>query len=233
VSARVLRFGGSQHREAERLLPWLVNGTLDADERALVVAHLESCIDCQRELAQLHVLQQACTVATPAIDPMPSFARLRLRLQAPSDSHGSPASRGARSTRVSRWRGARSAWTTTPTWLRGMVAAQCALLLVLAGAWWAWEPPTPYRVLGNPPAAVTPGEARLVVVFAPETSQVRMQQLLRATGTHIVDGPNGVGAYVLTAPVARAASVRDALRAAPGVRMVESLDGEAPTPATQ
>ena len=231
MSARVLRFGGSQHREAERLLPWLVNGTLDADERALVVAHLDSCMDCQRELAQLHVLQQACTVAAPEIDPMPSFARLRSRLQAPSDARGSPA---PYSPPVPRWRAARSAWMTAPTWLRGMVAAQCALLLVLAGAWWAREPSTPYRVLGNPPAAaVSAGEGRLVVVFAPETSQVRMQQLLRASGTHIVDGPNGVGAYVLAVPAARAASVRDALRAAPGVSLVESLDGEAPTPAPQ
>ena len=223
MSARVLRFAGSQHREAERLLPWLVNGTLDDEERALVVAHLGTCIDCRSELARQLALQQACTVATPAIDPMPSFARLRPRLLAPCVHPPAP-----------RWRAARSAWATAPGWLRGMVAAQCALLLMLAGAWWLREPSAPYRVLGNPPvAAAVTGEGRLVVVFAPETSQARMQQLLRASGTRIVDGPNAVGAYVLAVPAAQAADARDVLRATPGVSLVESLDGQPPAPATR
>ena len=53
-----------------------------------------------------------------------------------------------------------------------------------------------------------------------------MQQLLRASQARIVDGPNEAGAYVLAVPVGREASVRDALRAAPGVTLVESLDAD-------
>lgn len=221
MSARVLPFAGSQHRQAERLLPWLVNGTLDGDERAAIERHVGSCVACQQQLAQWQALQATCAMpAAPMIDPMPSFSRLRSRLQAPR----------ARPP-VSRWRAMRSAWTTAPAWLRGAVAAPCALLLALGGAWLAREQPASYRTLGDAPATVpASADARLVVVFEPGASQARTQQLLRATQARIVDGPNEVGAYVLAVPAARMANVRDALRAAPGVRLVESLDPGHPTP---
>jgi anti-sigma factor RsiW len=220
VSGRVLPFACSQHREVERLLPWLVNGTLDDDERLRVERHLEACIDCQQQRAQWQALQDTCATSTaPAIDPMPAFTRLRSRLQAPR----------ARPP-VSRWRAMCSAWTTAPPWLRGAVAAPCALLLALAGAWFAREQPASYRTLGDAPALEpASADARLVVVFEPGASQARTQQLLRASQARIVDGPNEVGAYVLAVPAARVASVRDALRAAPGVTLVESLEPPSPT----
>jgi anti-sigma factor RsiW len=210
VSGRVLPFACSQHRQAERLLPWLVNGTLDVDERAMVERHVDACADCQQQLAQWQALQETCAVPTAhALDPMPSFTRLRSRLQAPR----------ARPP-VSRWSAMRDAWTTAPPWLRGAVAAPCALLLALAGAWFVREQPAPYRTLGDLPAAEpTAADARLVVVFEPGASQAR-----------IIDGPNDVGAYVLAVPAVRVASVRDALRAAPGVTLVESLDPGPPSP---
>lgn len=225
MSARVLRFAGSQHHQAERLLPWLVNGTLDADEREQVVRHVDGCAHCQRELAAQHALHDVCAVPAPAIDPLPSFLRLRRRLRAPPRALP-PAS--------SPWRAARTAWVTAPWWLRGAVAAQCALLLALAGAWLGHEEPAArYRTLGDSSAMVVPavGEARLVVVFEPGISQARTQQLLRASQARIVDGPSDAGAYVLAMAAARAATVCDALRAAPGVRLVERLDRDSATPA--
>lgn len=214
MSARVLRFAGSQHREAERLLPWLVNETLDDDEHAMVVQHVDACAQCQQELAELHALHEALAVPAMPTDHMPSFTRLRHRLRAPRDLPT-----------VSRWRAARNAWMAAPIWLRGAVAVQCALLLGLAGTWFAHEQPGRYRTLGDHPAASVPqGDARLVVMFEANTSQVRMQQLLRESGARIVDGPSDAGAYVLAVPAGRAATSRDALRAAPGVRLVESLD---------
>ena len=220
MSARVLPFAGSRHRQAERLLPWLVNGTLDDDERELVQRHVDACADCRQQLTQWQAMQVACAAPTaPAPDPMPSFTRLRSRLQLPR----------ARPP-VSRWSAMRDAWTTAPPWLRGAVAAPCALLLALAGAWFEREQPAPYRTLGDMPAAEPAADARLVVVFEPGASQARTQQLLRASQARIVDGPNEVGAYVLAVPATRVASVRDALRGAPGVTLVESLDPEPPSP---
>jgi hypothetical protein len=221
VSGRVLPFACSQHRQAERLLPWLVNGTLDVDERAMVERHVDACADCQQQLAQWQALQETCAVPTAhALDPMPSFTRLRSRLQL---SRARPS--------VSRWSAMRSAWMTAPPWLRGAVAAPCALLLALTGVWFAREQPAPYRMLGDTPATVPAStDARLGGVFEPGASQARTQQLLRASQARIVDGPNDVGAYVLAVPAVRVASVRDALRAAPGVTLVESLDPGPPSP---
>jgi anti-sigma factor RsiW len=221
VSARVLPFAGSRHRQAERLLPWLVNGTLDDDERELVERHVDTCADCRQQLTQWQAMQVACAAPTaPAPDPMPSFTRRRSRRQLPRARP--PLSRGSAK------RGTRA---TAPRGKRGAVAAPCALLLALGGAWFAREQPAPYRTLGDIPASV-PGsmDARLVVVFEPGASQARTQELLHASQARIIDGPNDVGAYVLAVPAARAASVRDALRAAPGVTLVESLEPEpAPT----
>jgi len=74
-----------------------------------------------------------------------------------------------------------------------------------------------------------------VVVFDPGIDEARLRALLRASEARIVDGPNDAGAYVLAVPAARVAAVRTALRAAPGVRLVESLAPETPsaTPAPQ
>lgn len=42
----------SRHDEVVLLLPWFVNGTLDADERELVEAHLQRCERCRAEVDQ-------------------------------------------------------------------------------------------------------------------------------------------------------------------------------------
>jgi hypothetical protein len=65
-------------------------------------------------------------------------------------------------------------------------------------------------------------------VFDPRISAAQMQRLLEASDARIVDGPTDAGAYVLSVPADRAEGVRDALRAAPGVTMVESLSARPP-----
>jgi len=218
---KVLRFEGSAHSETERLLPWYVNGTLDDVEQARVDQHLTLCPRCQREVALLRELQSACADApAPAqlqVDPTASFRRLRDRLQ--------PTRAQARKSLLAR---TRDAWAGTPAWLRAAVAVPSALALGLFGlVLFRGEPPAAYRTLGDAPPAdpVASADLRhLVVVFDPHIEHARMQQLLRASQARIVDGPNEAGAYVLAVPAAREASVRDALRAAEGVTMVESLD---------
>ena len=114
-----------------------------------------------------------------------------------------------------------------PPWLGWALAGQAALLAAFAVALWQRpEPPAPYRLLGTSASA-----GDLIVVFDPRVDEATLRGLLRASGTRIVDGPNEAGAYVLAVPPARMASVRAALRAAPGVRLVESLAPESGAPA--
>jgi len=213
---KILRFEGSPHSETERLLPWYVNQTLDDAEQARVDHHLAQCAQCRHEVELLRGLQSMVSEPVADADPAPSFARLRDRLRSPHAS--SPPVRS------------RSAWSDWPMWLRGAVAASCVLAIGLFGlASYRGDPPAMYRTLGDAPAAgaVADGDLRhLIVVFDPHIEHARMQQLLRASQARIVDGPNEAGAYVLAVPAAREAGVRDALRAAAGVTLVESLDAQ-------
>lgn len=217
MSGRVLRFEGSAHSETDRLLPWFVNDTLERDERALVERHLTECAQCRGEVAVLRQLQDLHADAAPTLDASASLRRLRGRLQA----------RGT-APRASRWQSLRHGWAQAPLWLRGAVAAQAVVVLALAVALIGPDrrPDARYRTLGDAAPAVTvQGDMRqLVIVFDPHISQAQVRQLLRASQARIIDGPSDAGAYVLAVPAARAASVRDALRAAPGVTMVERLD---------
>ncbi|MCI4568318.1 zf-HC2 domain-containing protein [Lysobacter sp. CFH 32150] len=216
MSGHVLRFEGSAHSETERLLPWFVNGTLEQDERVLVEGHLAECAHCRGEIAVLQQLQDLHADAAPAVDASASFQRLRGRLSV----HGT-------TPRASRWQSLRRGWMLTPQWLRGTVAVQALVVLVLTVVLIGPDRPgARYRTLGDAaPAAASQEDVRqLVVVFDPHISQAQMRQLLRASQARIIDGPSDAGAYVLAVPATRASSVRDALRAAPGVTMVERLD---------
>ena len=216
MSGRVLRFEGSAHSETDRLLPWFVNGTLEHDERELVERHLIECAHCRDEVAVLRQLQDLHADAAPELDASAALQRLRGRLRV----HGT-------APRVSRWQSLRRGWMLTPQWLRGAVAVQALVVLVLAVALIGPDrPDARYRTLGDAAPAVTLQEdvRQLVVVFDPRISQAQMRQLLRASQARIIDGPSDAGAYVLAVPAARASSIRDALRAAPGVTMVERLD---------
>ncbi len=216
---RIVPFQAQDHAEAQRLLPWMVNGRLDGDEHTWVAQHIDGCGDCQRELDDLRRLQVAW-VQSDLADGMPmrlarqadaGWRRLHERLQPSPASISRPSNRTwARTPRVS---GAR--------WLGWAVAAQALLITVLAAALWQ-QPSTVagYRTLGGTPAAVS---GNLIIVFDPALPETRLRGLLRATGARIVDGPNDAGAYVLSVPGARLVSVRDVLQAAPGVTLVAAL----------
>lgn len=224
MSGRVLRFEGSTHNQAMRLLPWYVNGTLVAEELDLVSQHLAGCSECRREVDELRRLQDICTRVEKTPDATPSFARLRRRLQ-----HG-------RAGPPSRWGRLRRHWMQSPTWFRVTLAAQSCVLFALVGVLigqqlsgvrTAPQPASTYRTLGD----YAPGEramshhdARLVVVFDPRISHAEMQQLLRLSRTRIVDGPNDAGAYVLSAQADGQQAALDLLRGNRGVVLVQSLE---------
>lgn len=48
------------------LLPWLVNGTLEGDERLEVEEHLRSCLVCRREVEQLRDLRREVRRTAPS-----------------------------------------------------------------------------------------------------------------------------------------------------------------------
>ena len=225
MSGRVLRFEGSVHNQAMRLLPWYVNGTLLGEELDLVSQHVAGCSECRREVDELRQLHDICTRVEDHTDAAASFARLKRRLQ---HDHAGP---------VSRWDRLRSHWLQAPTWFRVTLATQSFVLFALAGvlvgqqiyAVRSTEPASIYRTLGDAvPGTVSGNDARLVVMFDPRISHAEMQRLLRLSRARIIDGPNDAGAYVLAVQANGEKAALDALRGEPGVALVQSLDrGEA------
>ena len=234
MSGHVVPFEGHAHRDAERLLPWYANNTLDADERARVHRHLSECAACRADLAMLLPLAEldATGEATrDAADIDRDWARLRGRLHAQHRATSAPG-----------FQRLRSGWRTSAPWMRVALAAQCALVAVLVAALFqsARDPApavadardeAPYRTLSAEaaPTRVDRNDS-LLVVFDPRLTDAQLRDLLGANHARIVDGPNAAGAFLVAAPPGQADLVRNALRASPGVAMAERLAPSAKEP---
>ena len=66
MNGRVLDFAMHTHHEAQRLLPWLANGTLESGERGWLQEHLDHCADCRRGLQDLLALRAAILESGPS-----------------------------------------------------------------------------------------------------------------------------------------------------------------------
>ena len=213
MSGRVLKFEGSVHAEADRLLPWWVNGTLEGDEREQVAQHLADCAQCQREVEWLQTLQaELASETTASTDAPRAMQRLRRRMR----SANMLAQGAAPSATVPR-RG----WGRRDRWLAWVVAAQAVIVVGLGGVLvHNHQAAGEYRTLSSPDSHGT----LLVVTFDPQMTEAQMRELVRSNDTRIVGGPTEAGAYLLGVSPDRANRVRDNLRAAHGVTLAERMD---------
>jgi anti-sigma factor RsiW len=167
------------HGRAFELLPWLVNGTLDAAEREAVEEHARACITCRRELKEQQQLQVALRARRTAdVSAEGGFARLDSELDRPN--------------RLLR-RPARIRYATAAPFALA-AAAGVAVLAVLV-----WFTPLPelgnadYSTLATTPAA--DGGALVDIVFTDDTTAAEIRQLLEDIEGEIVAGPSDLGRY--------------------------------------
>ena len=213
MSGRVLKFEGSVHAEADRLLPWWVNGTLEGDEREQVAQHLADCAQCQREVEWLQTLQaELASETTASTDAPRAMQRLRRRMRS-----ANMLAQGAAPSATAPRRG----WGRRDRWLAWVVAAQAVIVVGLGGVLvHNHQAPGEYRTLSSPDSHGT----LLVVTFDPQMTEAQMRELVRSNDTRIVGGPTEAGAYLLGVSPDRANHVRDNLRAAHGVTLAERMD---------
>ena len=113
-------------------------------------------------------------------------------------------------------------------WLVAAVVVEAIGLSVL-GAGLLWRDAAPaYQTLSAP--AGEPATVALRIVPAPTLRADELQALLRGLELQIVSGPNAAGAYGLAlqtreASAQQVAAKVAALRAAPGMRLVEPVGG--------
>ena len=198
------------HLRVGHLLPWLLGGTLEDADIALIEAHLPTCPQCQADLDWQRLLRDAAPALDAGFDADRALAKLLPRL-------GPQAPRAPRIGVLDRWRAALAGHSA---WLRWSAAAQLVLIGALA---LMLVRPAPdgadYRALGAAPRA----QDQLVLVFKPDTPEREMRRILRASGARLVDGPTAADAYVLALPTAQASAALARLRAESAVTLAQPL----------
>jgi anti-sigma factor RsiW len=212
MKGRVIKFEGSVHAEADRILPWWVNGTLPEDERQQVEQHLAECAQCQREVAWLRSLQdEYLQQHTEEESAAPMQHRLRHRLN-------------KERRKTSTLPMLHTSWQRHGGKLIWLAAAQAALILILGAALLHNRYPV-YHTLSAP----TNDGSLLAVAFNPRITEAQLRELVRANDARIVGGPTEAGAYLLRLPSNRVDQAQKTMRSSPDVIMVENLQaGENP-----
>ncbi|MFL6658089.1 MAG: hypothetical protein ACJ8GW_08470 [Massilia sp.] len=203
--------GAVTHDTVQRVLPWMLSGTLDSDELERIAPHLENCAECQAELTWQRAIITTDDAA-PGLDVERAFAALTPRL-GPQEHPVST---------VAGWRqrlaanGASLRWTVAAQML--VICGLAALLLRPAAS------DSGYHALG---AQAAPA-ADAVITFDPATSEGEVRRILRVSGARLVDGPTVTDAYLLALPPADAAAALTRLRSEKAVTLVRPLNSALP-----
>ncbi len=224
----------SVHDEAWLLLPWLANGRLSESQREWVQEHVATCDACSAELVTQRTLCEAFSAPDRVTHaPGPSFRKLMERLDDPNaqvpdlDSDGipiaaaptpfAPRARPARSSRAL-WRPPGFAWAASFMLMVG--------LTVLIATAYRWSEP---RYITHTDSVETARPQALHVAFDRGLTIGEVEEMLRANGARVVEGPDSTGIFGI-APADRAGSVPDLaarMRTDRRVRWVEPVTSAA------
>lgn len=205
-----LRHLHDSHGRVQRLMPWFVNGSLNASDEELVRTHCRECGECRADIAREKELREAIATLPAGADR--GWAGLRDKaLQRPP-----PAERGiGRSLR-------------RPVALGWALAGQLAVAASVAVAFLTLAPAAPepgYRLLASPDQA---DSGNVIVLFSPDTTEATLRYTLKAVDARIVGGPTASGAYVLRVAERDQAKAISGLRAAGAVLLAEPLSRSTP-----
>jgi predicted anti-sigma-YlaC factor YlaD len=207
--ADIIRLRGSPHEQTQELLPWYVNGTLEADESALVDAHLAECGECRADLELERALGRQ--VASLPVDAERGWAALADKLDTalPPGLHSAPVALFRRK--------------VTLGWAAAGQLASAALIIGL----FVSQPSPPseeiYHALGSSPGSAS---GNVVVLFNPETTEKEIRASLLKLEARMIDGPTAGGAYVLHVTEAKRGNALAALRASDQILLAEPIDLE-------
>jgi hypothetical protein len=207
--ADIIRLHGSDHDEVQRLLPWLVNGTLAPEEIEFVEGHVAECAECRSEL-QIE-RQLASEIASMPVDIEGSWASIEQRLDAERPIIVRP----------DVWWGRKvpAAWAVA-----GPLAAAAAMALLFINV----TPPQPvnpqYHALGAAPVV---GSANVVVLFESDSREKDIRAVLDAADARLVDGPTETGAYLLSVDGNKREQALKTLRDSNAIALAQPIDGPA------
>jgi anti-sigma factor RsiW len=188
------------------LLPWYVNGTLDAADRAWFEQHLAENAEAREELAWYRSLQTQMRQDAPAVPPTIGLARTLHLI------------RGDRPTLAERVTGFFASLGMRP----GLALAGAALMAVQGGVIFnlmqqGHEDTVEIRAIGPSRAAAGP---LLKLSFAPGAREVDIRMALVLVQGSVAAGPGPQGDYFVRVPAGTEATSVEQLKANKVVRSV-------------
>lgn len=191
-------FTNENHDDVWSLLPWYINGTLEASESTRVRRHLRICHLCQQEVKNQAVLCERIHRTTPiesAIEP--ALQKLMARIQQETPAAARPvADRKTRS--VLQWL---QRWLTSVT--RPPIAWGLATVLLVAASLPFVMYPLSVVSVNRFHTSATPSSfgqfqpTDVRVVFAEPLTAPAIQAILAPLNGRIVDGPASLGVYTI------------------------------------
>jgi len=161
----------AEHERAAELLPWYVNGTLPAGERAWVERHVKSCLPCRAALrSELRLAALVRAQPTVQLSADEGFERLRERIARPA----LPTARHVP------WLLATAATAAFAAWLAVDLARQP-------------PPDAEFATL----TSGGPATLAIDLVFAPDATEADVRAVVREIGGTIVAGPTELGRYTV------------------------------------
>lgn len=172
----------TNHEHCWELIPWVVNGRASDAEQRAVLTHAETCTECREEL-QRHRALHCHMRGNDDVIPAPNASLQKLLAQIDEQPNEPVEARRVR-----------RPWLIAALWL------QLIAIAALAGALFTSVRQPEYKTLSTPtPEAMDP-RAAVRVVFAPEASLNKVNELLRQVDGNIIAGPSEAGVYTLSAP---------------------------------
>lgn len=158
----------------DELLPWYVNDTLGAEERAQVETHLAQCAQCRDEITLLETLQRQ-------IQQHPSVVPSEIGLK-----------RLMRDIKRERASGSERQW-----WRPAMAAAAIVIVVqsaLLVGLW-SQQQGNGITPLGGNGNTIQSTGTVLQLQFRPTATEAQIRELLNRIDATIVAGPGAAGVY--------------------------------------
>lgn len=178
------------HEKALELLPWFVNGTLAARERAEVERHIRGCVPCRIALQEQRQLQALIQEQpTVRLSPEKGFADLLHEVDRPRRRRTGATLRG--------WDLSLSLGLAP--WTRRAVTIAVLVLSFGLASWMltlrnSGNDLPLYSTSSQSPDSTAP---LIDIVFADGLPEDEMRTLVRSIGGTIVAGPSNVGRYTI------------------------------------
>jgi anti-sigma factor RsiW len=218
----------AEHIELEGLIPWYVNGTLSAEESAVVEQHIAVCEQCQSEALRCQSLVGQLPAAQEIWKPSAAhFTSILANVDKLETATAKPDVSRTKST-LGFFQGIRAGLSQTPSSVRWTLAfetlafAALALFLVL--------PNTPisksngvYETLSNTESPTIKGKS-IRLVFSEDMTTRELFDLLKQAKAQIRQGPSEVGSYTVEVASKDEAQALSVLRANPKVRLAQAVE---------